>query len=79
MLADQPMLHDAVTALLVHIMIGSLVWMWVYCRGRLSRVYGTELTGSGDVLDFLGNTLITLVLIAGWPAMLIALRKGNLQ
>ncbi|KGT75827.1 hypothetical protein MA20_32075 [Bradyrhizobium japonicum] len=79
MLADQPMLHDAITACLVHGMIGSLVWMWVYCRGRLARVYATELTGSGDVLDFLGNALITLVLIAGWPAMLIALRKGRLQ
>jgi hypothetical protein len=67
MLADQPMLHDAVTVFLVHIMIGSLVWMWVYCRGRLARVYATELTGSGDVLDFIGNALITLVLIAAGP------------
>ena len=74
-----PILHDAITALLVYIMIGSLVWMWVYCRGSLRRVYATELTGSGGVLDFLGNTLITLVLIAGWPAMLIALRTGKLQ
>lgn len=79
MLADRPMLHSAITAVLIHIMIGSLVWMWVYCRGSLRRVYGTEITGSGDVLDFVGNTLITLVLIAGWPAMLIALRKGTLQ
>ncbi|WP_157784045.1 hypothetical protein [Bradyrhizobium yuanmingense] len=79
MLSDQPMLQDAVTAFLVHIMIGSLVWMFVYCRGSLRRVYSTELTGSGDVLDFIGNALITLVLIAGWPAMLIALRKGKLQ
>lgn len=79
MLADQPMLHDAITALLVHIMIGSLVWMWVYCRGRLSRVYGTEATGSFDAIDFFFNALITLVLIAGWPAMLIALHKGKLQ
>lgn len=79
MLADQPMLHDAITAVLVHIMIGSLVWMWVYCRGHLRRVYRTEPTGSGDVLDFLGDAFITLVLIAGWPAMLIALRKGRLQ
>lgn len=79
MLADQPMLHDAVTALLVHILIGSLVWMWVYCRGRLSRVYATEMAGAGDVLDFLGNALITLVLIAGWPATLLAVAKGKLQ
>lgn len=79
MLAAHPMLHDAITLFLVHIMIGSLVWMVIYCRGQLRRVYGTELTGSGDVLDFLGNTLITLVLIAGWPATLIALRNGRLQ
>lgn len=79
MLADQPMLHDAVTVFLVYVMIGSLVWMVIYCRGQLRRTYETELTGSGDVLDFLGNALITLVLIAGWPATLIALRKGKLQ
>ena len=74
-----PMLHDAITAFLVHIMIGSLVWMFIYCRGSLARIYATELTGSGDVLDFLGNALITLVLIVGWPFALIALRKGKLQ
>lgn len=79
MLADQPMLHDAITAFLVHIMIGSLVWMVVYCRGSLRRVYSTELTGSGEVLDFIGNALITLVLIIGWPIALIAIRKGKLQ
>lgn len=79
MLADQPMLHHAVTALLVHVMIGSLVWMFVYCRGLLRRVYATELPGSGDVFDFIGNALITLVLIIGWPAMLLALCKGKLQ
>lgn len=79
MLADQPMLHDAITVGLIHIMIGSLVWMVVYCRGQLARVYATELTGSGEVLDFIGNALITLVLIIGWPAMLIALHKGKLQ
>lgn len=79
MLADQPMLHDAVTVFLVYLLIGSLVWMWVYSCGRLRRTYATGLTGPGDMLDFIGNALITLVLIAGWPAMLIALRKGKLQ
>lgn len=79
MLADQPVLHGAITVGLIYIMIGSLAWMVVYCRGSLRRVYGTELTGSGDVLDFIGNALITLVLIAGWPVTLIALRKGKLQ
>ncbi|QOG20416.1 hypothetical protein [Bradyrhizobium sp. SEMIA] len=79
MLADQPMLRAVVTAVLVHILIGSLVWMFAYSRGRLARVYGTELTGSGEVLDFIGNLLITLVLIAGWPIALIGIRKGRLQ
>ena len=36
-----PMLHDAITALLVHIQIGSLVWMFVYSRGSLSSVYAS--------------------------------------
>ncbi|EJN11804.1 hypothetical protein PMI42_04818 [Bradyrhizobium sp. YR681] len=79
MLADQSLLHAAITACLVHVQVGSLVWFWVYCRGRLVHVYATELTGAGDVLDFIGNALITLVLICGWPFMLIALRKGKLQ
>jgi len=79
MLADQPMLHDAITACLINVMIGSLVWMFVYCRGSLKRVYATEPTGSGPVLDFLGNALITLLLIASWPVMLIGLLKGRLH
>lgn len=74
-----PMLHAAITAFLVYVQIGSLVWMFVYGRGRLARVYTTELTGSGDVLDFIGSVLITLVLIIGWPVMLIALRQGKLR
>lgn len=73
------LLHTAIDALFIHIMIGSLVWMVIYCRGSLRRVYGAELTGSGNVLDFIGNALITLVLIAGWPVTLSALRKGKLQ
>ncbi len=74
-----PMLHDAINAFLVHVLIGSLVWMFAYCRGWLVRVYATELTGSGEVLDFIGNALITLVLIIGWPVALIAIHKGKLQ
>jgi hypothetical protein len=74
-----PVLHAAITAILVHIQIGSLVWMFVYSRGRLARIYSTEPTGSGVVLDFIGNAIITLVLILGWPAMLIAIAKGSLR
>lgn len=74
-----PMLHAAITAILVHVQIGSIVWMFVYSRGSLSRIYSTEPTGSGAVMDFIGDAIITLVLIVGWPAMLIAIAKGSLR
>lgn len=75
----QAFLHHAVTLLLIYFMIGSLIWMLIYCRGSLARVYGSELSGCGTSLDGFANVLITLILIIGWPGMIVAVRRGKIQ
>ncbi|MGD5012143.1 hypothetical protein QT829_22460, partial [Xanthomonas citri pv. citri] len=48
-----PMLHDAITACMVHTLIGSLVWMWVYCRGHLTSIYATRVDLDDPVRQFI--------------------------
>jgi hypothetical protein len=67
-----PSFHTIVTGLLIHLLIGSLVWFALWCRGVIKQVQVKRCSPMASLL------IASLWLIVAWPAVGYAVCRAML-
>jgi hypothetical protein len=71
-----PSWPDPVTIVLLWLLAGSMVWLWLHCRGSLERAY-EEHGGRCGVLGALAVALLVALVIVDWPMAIDAFAGGE--